>query len=384
MKSFCNHSLFLISGALFLASFLSITCAEKKRETYSLEPVNIDYTVLASCTVSKPKPYRVTAKAGGDILELNITEGDRVEKGEVLALIDDYREQRNLIISKNKLNSINLQIEDSKKNELPRLQEQLKKDTAVLNNSESYMKRLEKLAQAGGVSEAELEAAEENYKQALSKYNQTMIEIDTFSSSGTLAGLETERRIIAEQIELSKKAIDDKKIKAPYNGVITDVFYTEGESVQDNAELLGIIEDREWEIEANIDQRDMPYVNKSQDAFIVLDAYPSVKIAAEVFFVCLDVDISRGSCLVKLRGRDKHDFIRYGMTGNVEIIVDRFNSVLAVPSRFLERVDGTGYVYIKGKNGIKPVKTGFRDVGEKWVILEDIPENTVLYSSAEQ
>ena len=91
---------------------------------------NIDYTVLASCTVSKPKPYRVTAKAGGDILELNITEGERVEKGEVLALIDDYREQRNLIISKNKLNSINLQIEDSKKNELPRLQEQLKKDTA--------------------------------------------------------------------------------------------------------------------------------------------------------------------------------------------------------------------------------------------------------------
>ena len=72
------------------------------------------------------------------------------------------------------------------------------------------------------------------------------------------------------------------------------------------------------------------------------------------------------------------------MTGNVEIIADRFNGVLAVPSRFLERVDGTGYVYVERKDGIKPVKTGFREVGEKWVILEDIPENTVLYSPADQ
>jgi hypothetical protein len=68
------------------------------------------------------------------------------------------------------------------------------------------------------------------------------------------------------------------------------------------------------------------------------------------------------------------------MTGNVEIIADRFNSVLAAPSSFLVRADGAGFVYIKGKEGIKPVKTGFREVGEKWVIVEDIPENSVLYT----
>ena len=384
MKPHHNYHFLLISVILLVTPFLSISCNKKEQETYILKSLNIDYTVLASCTVSEPKPYRVKAKAGGDIVELNVTEGDRVEKGEILALIDDYRERRNILIDRSKLDSVNLQIEDSKKNELPRLEEQLKKDTATLNNSKKTVNRLKKLSQAGVISEAELDAAEENYKQALSNYNQTGIEIKSFGSSGTLATLDTERRIIEAQIELSEKAIDDKKIKAPYNGVITDVYFTEGESIQDNSELLSIIEDREWEIEANIDQRDMLYVNKSQDAFIVLDAYPSVKIAAAVFFVCLDVDISRGSCLVKLRIRDNHDFIRYGMTGNVEIIADRFNSALAVPSRFLERVDGTGYVYIGGKDGIKPVKTGFREIGEKWVILEDIPENTVLHPPAEQ
>jgi hypothetical protein len=146
---------------------------------------------------------------------------------------------------------------------------------------------------------------------------------------------------------------------------------------------MSIIEDREWEIEANIDQRDMPFVKNSQDAFIVLDAYPSIKIAAKVFFVCLDVDLSRGSCLVKLKVMDKHDFIRYGMTGNVEIIAERFTSVLAAPSKLLRRADGAGYVYIKGKDGVTAVKTGFREVGEKWVILEDIPENTTLYDPIE-
>ncbi len=365
---------------LCLLPFLFSSCGKGEQESYTLKQVNLDYTVLASCTVSEPKPYRIKAKAGGDIIKLNVTEGTRVEKGETVALIDDYRERRNLTISKNRLASINLQIEDSKKNGLPRLHEQLKKDTATLNNSERYMNRLKKLSEAGGVSDVELEAAIDGYDQALSRYNQTKIEIDTFTTSGVLANLETERGAIIEQIGLSEKAIDDKDIKAPYRGIITDVYFTEGESVLDNAELMSIIEDREWEIEANIDQRDMPFVKNDQDAFIVLDAYPSVKIAAKVFFVCLDVDLSRGSCLTKLKITDKHDFIRYGMTGNVEIIAERFTSVPAAPSRFLTRADGAGYVYIKGEGGMRPVKTAFREVGEKWVILEDIPENTVLYT----
>ncbi|MBN1904973.1 MAG: efflux RND transporter periplasmic adaptor subunit [Deltaproteobacteria bacterium] len=381
MKAHVNKILLL--NFLFIIPLLFVSCGKNEQESYTLKPINLDYTVLASCTVSEPEPYKVKAKAGGDIIKLNVTEGTRVEKGEILALIDDYREYRNLTISKNKLASILLQIEDSKKNELPRLHEQLKKDAATLNNSERYLNRLKKLSEAGGVSDVELDGAIEGYKQALSKYNQTKIEIDTFSTSGVLANLETEQRVLSEQIKLSEKAIDDKEIKAPYRGIITDVYFTAGETIHDNSELLSIIEDREWEIEANIDQRDMPFVKDNQDAFIVLDAYPSVKIAAKVFFVCLDVDVSRGSCLIKLKVMDKHDFIRYGMTGNVEIIADRFTSVLAAPSKYLRRADGAGYVYIKGKEGIKPVKTGFREVGEKWVIIEGLPENTTLYDPLE-
>jgi multidrug resistance efflux pump len=266
---------------------LFVSCGERGQESYTLKPINLDYTVLASCTVSEPKPYRVKAKAGGDIIQLNVTEGARVEKGEILALIDDYRERRNLNISKGRLTSINLQIEDSKKSELPRLHEQLKKDASTLSNSERYMNRLKKLSEAGGVSDVELDAAIEGYEQALSRYNQTKIAIDTFSASGVLAKLETEKRVLTEEIKLAEKAIDDKQIKAPYKGIITDVYFTAGESIHDNSELLSMIEEREWEIEANIDQRDMPFVKNNQDAFIVLDAYPSVKIAAKVFLSAL-------------------------------------------------------------------------------------------------
>ncbi len=383
MKPYHSYRLSLIAIVLVVIFLSVFSCDVKDRETYTVKPVNLDYTILASCTVSEPKPYSVTAKAGGDIIRLSVKEGDRVDKGQILALIDDYRERRDLIINKNKLNSIGLKIEDSKKNELPRLKEQLKKDTATLKNSERYLNRLKELARTGGISEVELEAAEENFKQALSRYNQTEIEIDTFSRSGVLAALETERQIITAQIELSERSIDDKKIRAPYSGVITDVYFTEGETVQDNASLLSIIEDRDFEIEANIDQRDMPFVKKSQDAFIVLDAYPSNKISAQVFFVCLEVDISRGSCLIKLKIRDKLDFIRYGMTGNVEIFADRFTAVTAVPSRFLKREEGAGYVYIREKGEVEAVKVEFREVGENWVILDKMPENTVLYLPAE-
>ena len=82
----------------------------------------------------------------------------------------------------------------------------------------------------GGSTKVDIDQAVKNYEQALSQYNQTKIEIDSFSSSGTLAKLETQRRILEAQVALSEKSLSEKKIAAPYLGVITNVYVNEGGS----------------------------------------------------------------------------------------------------------------------------------------------------------
>ena len=355
-----------------------VACNPDQRETYTVIPVDLDYTILASCTVREPAPYDIKAPSGGEIEKSFIREGDDVEKGQLLVQIDDFRERRDLIISENNLESVILQIKDAKDNVLPSLKEKLKQDAAGLSNAERFLNRLKQLDAAGGSTKVDIDQAVKNYEQALSQYNQTKIEIDSFSSSGTLAKLETQRRILEAQVALSEKSLSEKKIAAPYLGVITNVYVNEGEVIPDHFPVATIIAKEKWVFEANIDQRDLPFVSRAQPAVIVLDAYPSRKIEAEVVFVCIEVDIAKGSCQVKLTAKGDEDVIKFGMTGHVEITAKTYHNVLAVPSRFLERKDGDGYVHVVKADNVAKTRAEYQTVGEKWVILKNIAQGSIL------
>ena len=142
--------------------------------------------------------------------------------------------------------------------------------------------------------------------------------------------------------------------------------------------MATIIAKEKWVFEANIDQRDLPFVSRAQPAVIVLDAYPSRKIEAEVVFVCIEVDIAKGSCQVKLTAKGDEDVIKFGMTGHVEITAKTYHNVLAVPSRFLERKDGDGYVHVVKADNVAKTRAEYQTVGEKWVILKNIAQGSIL------
>lgn len=368
---------FLIPGVILLL-FILFGRGKKTGETYLLKPVDVDYTILASCIVSEPAPYGITAPSDGEIRKVLVREGEKVKKGQVLLQLDDYREQQDLSISMNNLEGVRLKIKNTEEDELPRLREQLGQDAAALTNARSYLTRLESIDEIGGVTKVDLDQARNNYQQALGRYNKTRLQLDSYTRSGALADLMNQQKILAARIELAKKNVADKRITAPYDGTVTEIGISEGESVRGGKSVLTIIEKKDWVLETNVDQKELPFLAMFQPAHVMLDAYPSEKIDAEIILICSGIDVSKGSCNLKLRIRENRPFIKHGMTGNVEIFAVKYRRALAIPSRFLEKKDAGGFVYAFEKKKRRRIRADYAAVGENWVILKNIPVNTVL------
>jgi multidrug efflux pump subunit AcrA (membrane-fusion protein) len=109
-----------------------------------------------------------------------------------------------------------------------------------------------------------------------------------------------------------------------------------------------------------------------------MDASPDDKLAAAVTYVSPQVDVQKGTCLVRAEIREQRPYLRHGMTGSIQIAAGRFNRVLAVPSQFIEKTPRGAFVWFWEDGAARRVRADFRQVGERWAILNNIAERDVL------
>jgi HlyD family secretion protein len=351
---------------------------KNKQETYTVKPIDIDYTIQANCTVKYPEPYNITAQADSEVQKVYVSEGMNVKKGQLLVQLDDFKERQSFAISSGNLESAKNKLKNAKEDSLPKLSEQLKEDESNLSEAKKNMERLSRLEKSGAVSKAEAEKAENIYKQTLSRYNQTKLTMNSISTTGAIAELESSVNILTAEAKLAKKSLDDKSLIAPYDGVITKVNVKEKETAQKGTVIITIIERSSWILETNVDQKELPYLNKGVLAYVVFDSYPQEKIKAEIYFVCTNIDMAKGTCNLKLEIKEEKKFIKYGMTGNAEIFSAKYGKVLGIPSRFVGRTNGDAFVKVIDNGKLTTEKLDYTIVGEKWVIAKNIKENSIL------
>ena len=142
------------------------------------------------------------------------------------------------------------------------------------------------------------------------------------------------------------------------------------------APVVTIVERGPWVLEADVDQKELPYLTPGTTAMVMFDAYPDDRVRARVSFVCALVDVGKGTCDLKLEVVEPRPYIRYGMSGTAEIEAGRYEDVTAVPSRFIVRSDGRTAVWVW--DGRRAVRRGVSvvPIGERWVTVRDVPEGT--------
>ncbi len=372
-------TIIIFSFALALVFFLAFGSLKKmKVDFYVLKPIDLSYTILANCTVDYPKPLDMTFLENGIIQAVEVKEGDRVKKGQKLVLLDDFEAKRNLIISTDNLKAAQLRLKNAREEILPNLKEKLKEYEVNLEQATMMLQRYKNIEAAGGIAKFELEKAEKEYQKALSQYNQQKLEVESFSKSGRLADLESQVSISQAQYEIAVKTLENTRITAPFDGTILKVHVQRGQKVTTTTKAVTILENANWQLVLNVDQKELPFLQPGLHAQIIMDAYPEKKIRGKVSYVCTEVDKEKNTCELRVEISEDVSFIKHGMAGKAEILAEKYENVLALPSRFIKNETGKSLVWIwEGRKG-RLDEVNIKRVGERWVLVENLPVGTVI------
>lgn len=218
-------------------------------------------TVNASGKIYPVVEVKLSPDISGEIVELDVLEGDSVKKGQVLAKIygDIYatqREQAEAIV-----NQQMAQAADSKAG-LAALQ-------AQLEQSQKTYKMQKELFDEKVISQNEFNTALAAFQTARANLNAAQQGL-----KASQASIQSARAGLAK----ANKDMSRATLRAPMSGVISQLSVKEGErvvgsSMMAGTEMMRIADMRKMEVRVDVGENDIPKVHLGDSAVIEVDAY---------------------------------------------------------------------------------------------------------------
>ncbi len=373
-------AVFILLIVLFAA--WSVLFKRDKVDYYTIKPIDINNTVLASGRVSYPQPYDITALSSGRVAVIACREGELVSEGQLLLQMEDFQENQNLLLASSNLESIKSKKRNITEETLPRQEEVLIQDKIKLGEAERELQRQKALFEQGAVPAVDYEKATDNYKLALSQYNQDLLTRDSLAGGSAAAETDAQISYYEAQLSIATKAVADKRVVSPLTGTVSKINFSAGQQVTASEVLLTILRQQNWVVEAEVDQKELPLLKEGQDALVALDAYPQEKLAAVLIYISPQVDAQKGTCLLRLEIKGSESYIKYGMAADVELLSETNIQVLALPRQFLEFNGSDAFAWVWQEGRAVKYQLTYRTVGDRWIIAENLEQGAVILSPA--
>jgi HlyD family secretion protein len=272
----------------------------------------------------------------GEIIELNVEDGDSVSMGQMLVKIRPDTWQSQLERSEAGLSQQKANLESSRSN--------LSRAEAQFARVEADYKRQEKLWEQKVISEADWQLAKQNY------------EVGRNDLASARQSVEASRHIVTSteaSVKESRENVRKTSVVAPLKGIVSKLSVKKGERVVGTAtmggtEMLRIADLNKMEVRVNVNENDIVRVHLNDTVIIDVDAYQNTGkqfkgIVTNIANTARDkasadaitefevrILILRSSYLDLIQAGNRYPF-RPGMTASVEIQTNRRVNVLSVP-----------------------------------------------------
>jgi len=143
--------------------------------------------------------------------------------------------------------------------------------------------------------------------------------------------------------------IGERIIISPISGIVTVQDGTVGEIIAANTQIISVISDSKFKLEANIPEADITGVSVGDVARLSLDAYgDDILFSASVIAIDPAETIIEGVSTYKTTFDllDNEHTARSGMSANIDIITNKREAVLAVPARAIVREEGKTFILV--------------------------------------
>ncbi|MFN3390126.1 MAG: efflux RND transporter periplasmic adaptor subunit [Meiothermus ruber] len=187
-------------------------------------------------TVSPARESQVGATASGKVLEVRVAEGSRVAQGQVVLRLDPASAQIALRNAELAVQQAQVNLERAQRStsgSLAPLQASLESAQANLQVAERRYREGKQLFQAGAIAQVELTNLEAAYNQAKAAFDNARENLARAqrASSEDLALLRLQVQQAQNQLHQARRAVADTEVKAPFAGVVAEIFVNPGEFV---------------------------------------------------------------------------------------------------------------------------------------------------------
>lgn len=274
-------------------------------------------------TVRAAQTSQVSSQMMGNIVEIRTHEGDRVQQGQVLAIIDDAQ-------PRSVVNQATAAVAAS--------EQEVAAADSDFALADATLKRYQQLYEKKSVSPQEFDEIKARYQSAEARRN--MVRAGQAQANAALMQART--------------LLGYTNIRAPFAGVVTQKMADAGTLASPGMPIFTIEDTRSYRLEVTVNESDIRLVHPGQTAPVSIDALGNAQLIGKVVQIVPAADPSSRSFLVKV-GLPSDARLRSGLFGRAEFSRGQRESLLIPRASVVERGQLQG-VYVLDANQIAELR----------------------------
>jgi len=255
-------------------------------EVIPVERGTIQRTLNLYGDVQAKQQVRVFSKISDRITRLQVDMGDRVQKGDLLAVVEN----------------------STLRSRVDQMEANLEQAQSQLENLKREYQRLQELYAEDAVSQQQ--------------FDQTRTQLE--STRAQVRSLEASLRQVRTQL-------DESYLRSPIDGIIGDRFLDQGDMITPQSPVVTVVQMDTIEVVVNVIERYTPEITIGLPVEITVNALPDTVFRGYVNKVSPVVDPMARMITVEVEIPNAGRVLRPGMFAEVSIILDSHENVLTVP-----------------------------------------------------
>jgi HlyD family secretion protein len=340
-------------------------------DTYRVVEQPLVQNVVATGRIISTSRAQIGAEITGVVLERHVTEGDRVELGDVLITLraDDLAAR---------VREAEAALQQLRTSRRPQAMAALKQSQAQLEQTLREAKRRRDLYKTESISKEIYEKAEQALTLAQASEEQSNLLSESLKPGAS------EELILIERLNAAQAALARTEIKSQFAGVVLTRDVAPGDVVQPGRLLIEIAKDGTTEVLIPVDERNLGVLALGQPARCIADAYPNRVFEAKINFIAPTVDPQRGTVDVRLTVDPTPDFLLQDMTITATIQTNKRDAAITLSNDLIrEPQNGKGVVWLvrDGTVTAQTVTLGLRGLSATEITQGIKPGDLVVLSA---
>jgi multidrug efflux pump subunit AcrA (membrane-fusion protein) len=377
---------------LFYTVALLLLGACSKKEQEGAEPIapvrvtpvrtdSIQRIVTADAILYARDQASVMPKLSAPVRAFYVNRGDRVQKGQLLAVLENHDLTAAALESKGQYEQAQAVYRNTAAASVPEEMTKAELDVQAAQQSLDAAQKLyqsrEQLFQDGALARKLVDEAQVAYVQARSQYETAQQHLRSMQS----VSKEEQIKSAAAQVEAARghyqaaeAQLEYSEIRSPISGIIADRAIYPGEMASAGVPLLTVIDVSKVIARANVPQNQAGLV-KVGDRATILPTEGSPETPGKVIVVSPALDPNSTTLQVWVEAQHPGNRLKPGITVRVSIVAETLSEAIVVPlAALLPGGDGTSSVFVVGKDSVvheQKIEVGIRE-GSKVQVLSGL------------